>query len=65
MKIEKRYLDEDDWTEIRFDLAVFCPTEYFSAPEAVLAEAEANERAAPGSGLIRTPFALYRVVVKE
>jgi len=64
VKIEKRYLDEEEWTEIRRELAVACLTQIFRDPEKVLAEMEANERTKPGSGTVRTPYAFYRVMAE-
>ena len=61
MKIEKRYLDEEFWEEIQRELAITYLSQVFHEPEKVLAEMEANERAKPGSGMILTPFAYYRV----
>lgn len=61
VKVERRYFDEEDWQEISLELAMARLSQTFSNPEEVLAETEANEKARPGSGIVRTPYALYRV----
>ena len=62
MKIEKRYLDEEEWTEIRREVAMTCLSRDYRDPEKILAEMEENEKAESGSGTVRTPYALYRIV---
>lgn len=64
MKIEKRYLDEEEWREIRREIAIACLSQDFRDPEKILVEMEENEKTEPGSGTVRTPYAFYRVVAE-
>jgi len=62
MKIERQFVDETEWHEVSEEEMIERLSRVYHEPEKVLAEMVANEKARPGSGMVRTPFALYRIV---
>jgi len=61
MKIERLLVDEAEWEEISEAATLERLARVYRVPEAVLAEMIANEKVRPGSGIVRTPNAFYRV----
>ena len=62
MKIERQFVDETEWHEVSEEETIERLSRMYREPEKVLAEMVANEKARPGSGMVRTPNAFYRVV---